>query len=300
MPNHLTITAYSTALFSTWIFVEEMRLLLDAGDGVSASLLTKSRKIDTVAITHPDRDHITGLFQLLQLNAHDGKPQIIYPKDSGSFPAMAEFCRKFDPHVSAATWTPVAPGQEIALKDSLKLRVVNSSHIDRPGQVKSVGYQVVSTARKLKPEYRGRPQNEMAELARTHGTEALTDPHEEIEIGYSGDTGVDSPERWRGCRVLIHEATFLQHTDAGQRGEHNQHSVLPDVLRMAVESNPGALILNHFSSRYKAQEIAASVGAGASAITPPFTIYVIPPGEVVRDVLSQAPVWPGGGGATGA
>lgn len=295
MPRPLTITAYSTALFSTWIFVEELRLLLDAGDGVSAGLLTKSRKIDTVAITHPDRDHITGLFQLLQLNAHDAKPQIIYPKDSGSFPAMAEFCRKFDPHVSAATWTPVAPGREIALKDSLTLRVVNSSHIDRPGQVKSVGYQVVSTARKLKAEYRGRPQNEMAELARTHGTEALTDPHDEIEIGYSGDTGVDSPERWRGCRVLVHEATFLQHTDAGQRGEHNQHSVLVDVPRMAVEANPGVLILNHFSSRYKLQEVNAAVLAETSALKPSFPIHIIPPGEIVRGVLTHERIWPGSG-----
>jgi ribonuclease Z len=295
MLNHLTITAYSTALFSTWIFVEEMRLLLDAGDGVSAGLLTKSRKIDTVAITHPDRDHITGLFQLLQLNAHDGKPKIIYPKDSGSFPAMAEFCRKFDPHVSAATWTPVAPAQEIALSDSRQLRVVESSHIDRPGQVKSVGYQVVRISRKLKAEYRGRAQREMAELARNLGADALTNPHEEIEIGYSGDTGVDSPERWRGCHVLIHEATFLQHTNAGERGEYNQHSVLADVLRMAVEANPGVLILNHFSSRYKLQEISTAVLAETSALKPSFPIHVVPPGEIVRNVLAQEPIWAGSG-----
>jgi ribonuclease BN (tRNA processing enzyme) len=65
---------------STWIFVEELRLLLDAGDGVSAALLQKSRKVDWVAVTHPDRDHIHGLFQLLQLNARDDKPQIHYPR----------------------------------------------------------------------------------------------------------------------------------------------------------------------------------------------------------------------------
>ncbi|WP_315814720.1 hypothetical protein [Paraflavitalea speifideaquila] len=39
-----TITGYSTALFSTWYFIEELGLLFDAGDGVSAGLLQKAGK----------------------------------------------------------------------------------------------------------------------------------------------------------------------------------------------------------------------------------------------------------------
>jgi len=293
MSKRLTITAYSTALFSTWFFIEELRLLLDAGDGVCAALLTKSRKIDTVAVTHADRDHITGLFQLLQLNARNSKPNVLYPKDSGSFPAMAEFCRIFDPHVDAPTWTPVAPGEVFHLKDSLTLRVVDSSHIDRPGQVKSLGYQVVSSVRKLKPEYHGRTQDQMKQLSLTVGTNALYDPREETLLGYSGDTGVGSPTLWRGCRVLIHESTFLRHEDIGDGGKRNQHSVLLDVLRMAVDANPGALVLSHFSSRYKSHHVSEAVFAEASALAPPFPVYVIPPGEIVRDVLSQTPLWAG-------
>jgi len=52
------ISAFSTALFSTWINVEELNLLIDAGDGVSMGLLQKSRKVKHVFITHPDRDHL--------------------------------------------------------------------------------------------------------------------------------------------------------------------------------------------------------------------------------------------------
>jgi ribonuclease Z len=196
---------------------------------------------------------------LLQLNARDGQPRVLYPKDSSSFSAMEDFCRKFDPHVGAATWSPVEPGDQVELSDSLRLRVVESSHIDRPGQVKSVGYQVVRSARKLKSEYRGRPSTEIAELSRTLGSDALTDLHDEVVIGYSGDTGVDGADQWRGCRLLIHESTFLRHEDAGERGERNLHSVLLDVLRMAAEASPGALILNHFSSRYKPAEVIAAV-----------------------------------------
>jgi len=68
--DKFTITGYSTALFSTWIFVEELGLLFDAGDGLMSGLLSKSRKIKHAFISHADRDHITGLLQFNQLGAH--------------------------------------------------------------------------------------------------------------------------------------------------------------------------------------------------------------------------------------
>lgn len=69
---NLTITAYSTALFSTWYFIEEWGVLFDAGDGMISALLQKSRKVDNVFISHADRDHLTGLLQFNQLNARPG------------------------------------------------------------------------------------------------------------------------------------------------------------------------------------------------------------------------------------
>ena len=44
--NKLTITGYSTALFSTWYYVDELSLLFDCGDGVTSGLLQKARKIN--------------------------------------------------------------------------------------------------------------------------------------------------------------------------------------------------------------------------------------------------------------
>ncbi len=60
---NLKITGYSTALFSTWFFVDELSLLFDAGDGVSSGLTQKAGKIKHVFISHADRDHLTGLLQ---------------------------------------------------------------------------------------------------------------------------------------------------------------------------------------------------------------------------------------------
>ena len=117
--TNLHLTAYSTALFSTWIFVEELGLLFDAGDGVSAGLLQKSRKIKQVFVSHADRDHVMGLFQLNQLNARDGLPIIYYPRDSGSFPAVENFTKLFDPHVKGTLWKGIAAGEEISIRKDL-------------------------------------------------------------------------------------------------------------------------------------------------------------------------------------
>jgi ribonuclease Z len=40
-------------------------LLFDCGDSAAAGLLPKGRKVKTVAVTHADRDHLSGLLQFL-------------------------------------------------------------------------------------------------------------------------------------------------------------------------------------------------------------------------------------------
>ncbi len=61
--QQLNISAYATALFGSWYFIENYNLLFDIGDGISTQLLQKSRKIKYIFISHADRDHLTGLLQ---------------------------------------------------------------------------------------------------------------------------------------------------------------------------------------------------------------------------------------------
>jgi ribonuclease Z len=301
MSHRLTITAFSTALYSTWIFVEDFRLLLDAGDGVCAGLLGKSRKIDWVAITHADRDHLTGLLQLQQLNAHDGKPQIFYPRDAAAFPAFGEFCRQFDPRSgSEITWSPIEPWQSYPLGDSLRIEALPNNHIQNSELVKSVSYRVLREKRKLKAEYAHFSQAEITALARAQGSDSLMEAHTEVLLSYAGDIGPTTPDQWLGSQILIHEATFLKEEDAGDRTQskqhprmprRNQHSVLPDVLQLAKDVQPEILILNHFSSRYSPEEVDAAVISEASRLGLTFPVYVIPPGRIVSDLLSYPPAW---------
>ncbi len=93
----LTIKGYSNALYATWWFLEEWGLLFDCGDGVSAGLGQKGRKVRTIALSHVDWDHSSDLLNFLQLNGRGQLPVIYYPADCGSVPALAEFSRRFDP-----------------------------------------------------------------------------------------------------------------------------------------------------------------------------------------------------------
>lgn len=108
MTTDLTITGYSTALFSTWYFVRDYGILFDCGDGASTALMQKSRRVKHVFVSHADRDHLAGLLQFNQLNGRDGLT-IYYPKDCGSFPAMADFTAKFDPHMAGTRWGAFGP-----------------------------------------------------------------------------------------------------------------------------------------------------------------------------------------------
>lgn len=137
-----TITASSTALFSTWFFVEELGVLFDAGDGVSASLGQKGRKIRHIFITHADRDHICGLLQLNQLNSRNGTPGIYYPKDCGSFPALRDFADKFDAQSGPANWVGLVPGETVTLGSGLSVEARASEHLKSTDQSKALDYTI--------------------------------------------------------------------------------------------------------------------------------------------------------------
>ena len=59
----IQLALHSSPRFSTWLWIADWKILIDAGDGASQQLGYKIRKIDTVAMTHAHRDHLGGLRQ---------------------------------------------------------------------------------------------------------------------------------------------------------------------------------------------------------------------------------------------
>jgi ribonuclease Z len=289
----LTITGYSTALFSTWYFIEELGLLFDAGDGLTASLMQKARKIDNVFISHADRDHLTGLLQFNQLNARDGYPRIYYPFNSGSFPAIAEFSGNFDPHVKGTSWRAIKDAEQVQIKDNLFVQAIRNNHVPTAPEIfKSFGYRVSETKQKLKPEFLQLSQEEIRQTINEIGKENLTDTISTTILTYSGDTPVDDYEKWNNTKILIHEATFLDKNEGdNENTKRNKHSFLPEVLEMVAELDIETLILGHFSSRYSNEAIDKAIQSECKRIGIKIPVYRVLPGQVHRNILNETPIW---------
>ncbi|NSL87740.1 RNAse Z [Chitinophaga sp. Mgbs1] len=290
--KQLTISGYSTALFSTWYFIEEAGVLFDAGDGVTAALLQKSRKVNHIFISHADRDHLTGLLQLNQLNARDGLPVICYPRDSKSFPALAEFISRFDAYANGSVWMPVSPGDEIRIHKDMLVIPLRNEHVRTEKHItRSLGYQLIETKRKLKPELAGLSNAEIARISLEHGKESTTTEVRTTILSYSGDTPVADPSTWDGSRTLIHEATFLGgEEDIPVHAHKNLHSRLEEVMEMVSGITIEQLILGHFSSRYDAAEIDRAILSLCDKYGIQIPVFRVLPGETVKDILRSSPV----------
>jgi ribonuclease Z len=291
----LTITGYSTALFATWYFIEELGLLFDAGDGVSSNLLQKARKIKHIFVSHPDRDHITGLLQIRQLNARKGGyPFVYYPKDSGSFPAMDNFMSKFDPHTEENIWTPLGQHQETFIKKDILVRSIRNEHIEAPLEIiKSLSFDVIEVKRKLKEVFIGCSKKELQAIRLEKGNDFITENRRQSILSYSGDTPVRDFDRWKDSKILIHESTFLDHSVKTNKGrKKNEHSVLEEVVEMVAASKVEQLILGHFSCRYSKEMIEYALKELAQKHTLNIPVFCVFPGETMRDILAQTPTHP--------
>jgi len=283
---HLNLTAASTALFSTWVFLENLGLLFDAGDGVSATLGQKGRKIRRVFLTHADRDHVCGLLQLHQLNAANGSPHIYYPKDCGSFPALRDFMKIFDPQSGPASWEGLKAGDRVEVEKGLCVIAGASAHVTSQSLTKALDFTLCSVRRVLRTEFLGLPGPEIASKRKELGDDAITEIRTEKLLGYSGDAPGLDPNHWLGVKVLIHECTFLEADTS--RGSHSN---LPQVIAGAAQLKPEALILLHFSARYTAEEIESAIRQQAEAHLPSFPIFAVYPSQVVADILGKTPSW---------
>lgn len=287
----LTITGYSTALFATWFFIDELALLFDVGDGVISGLQQKSRKVKNVFITHADRDHLAGLLAFNQLNARPGAPNIHYPRDCGSFRALEAFSKKFDPQVSGTIWKPIQEYDKISLRNDVFVQAFPNEHVQvgHP-DTKSLSYKVFETKRKLKPEFGSLSGHEIKKIIDEHGRDYTTDLIKTNVLSYSGDSPVNY-ELWDQSDILIHEATFLGGAEDDQIETHgNQHSKLEDVIRMVSEIKVNQLVLSHFSSRYSHKQIDERIRTLCKQYKVTIPVYRVLTGAIHRDLLSETPL----------
>lgn len=286
----LNITGYSTALFSTWYLIDELGILFDAGDGLVSGLHQKMGKIKHAFISHADRDHLSALHRLNPLN---DKVQIYYPKDAGSFPALEEFSKKFDPDKVRKDWQPVIDGESIYLRNDLKVEAIRNEHIAaKIGVHKSLSYKVLNCKKKLKLEYQNLSQEEIKAVIEQNGKDGLLEEITTPLITYSGDTPVDDYARFDNSNILIHEATFIDSQgDRLQVNARNKHSSLEEVLEMVANIKVEKLILGHFSLRYSQELIDAEIVRLCKHYGIKIPVHRMKTGKIQKNVLGNQPIF---------
>lgn len=285
----LTLHGYSTALFSTWYFIEELGVLFDAGDGLTAHLLGKSGKIKHAFISHADRDHITGLLQYNQLFAHL-TPQIYYPKDAGSFKYLQTFFKSFDPHQKEAVWNDLEDKDEIKVKQNIKVKVFENKHIHVNGKLKSLSYGIYEEKYKLKSDFLKLSAHEIKQLKHEKGEDYIREKVRKNILTYSGDTPIYNPSVYDNCGVLIHEATFLKQEETNNKANKNKHSALEGVMKMVSDIKIETLVLGHFFTRYNQYAIDTEIKRLIRVYNIKIPVYRVHVGKAAYDVLNGSPL----------
>jgi len=294
---------HSKALYSTWIFYKPDHLLIDCGEGAATSLGNGGFAIERVLLTHGHIDHISGLPSLLWSRAagmgDTEKPlEIYYPRDDMFVADMQLYLERTATRLPfALRWIPLDAGDTFALTANHQptgsatgqpkqsgarggRRVVTFPTRHIRGRL-TLGYKVVETRRRLKPEYAGLTQEEISTRARTEGrqsVQSLTEEYEATLVAFSGDTLPVESQVVQGAELLLHEATIV---DAGER-KHQWHATLDEAVAVASTVRPKALVLYHISGRYRTVDIADATCQSAVRHKIDFPIWCL-----YRDRLMQ-------------
>lgn len=325
MKTHLAI--HSSPRFSTWIWLADWRLLVDAGDGATQHLGYKIRKVDTVALTHAHRDHIGGLLQVINQRGEAGSFALVHPCGSNSFSQLENFSNKFNPGSSwRAVWHALEEGDEIPAgaegSGERILKAFRTRHYldDAPQNApRSLGYHLLQRKLKVKPALRALPQAELDELRARVGREGITELVDEKFITIGGDGAALRVEDAAGAKLLLHEATFLcaadrdadiddfyahddENSSASTRAAKPRksaplhghvHSTVEEAMIVARAAEVENLVLYHVSTRYTDAQIRDAVREIATALQLKARVWVAMPRRVHWDLLAEKPLWEG-------
>jgi ribonuclease Z len=214
----------------------------------------------TVLFTHAHMDHLGGVAYHTATRALRKQPPPVYlvPRHcAADLERLFEVWRALDRSDMPHSSVPLGPGEEHVLPNQLIARPFASPH-SAPCQ----GYGLWSKKEKLKPEFHGVEGRELARL-RKAGT-VLGDIVESPELVFTGDTRIEVVEEQevvRRARVLVMECTFVDGRVSVAEARAKGHVHLDEIAPRAELFQNEAILLTHFSARYRASEIRAALDA---------------------------------------
>ena len=244
----LEIEGVSIAGHESFYKVPAFHCLLDFGRAPENAV-----SYATVCLTHGHLDHAAGLAHHASRRKLAGLPpaRVVAPEEAiPDLEVWIAASERLERVRYGVGLVPARPGERIALRKDLELRVLPGRH-----RVPSVGFLFSEVKHKLRDEFAGRAGHEIARL-REEGVEVTR--REEIPLlAYPGDCGVEifdaAPEIFQ-ARVLLIECSFLRLDDV-DRARAYSHLHLRDFLDRDGLFRNEAIVLTHFSQRYSNLEI---------------------------------------------
>ncbi len=276
---------YSTGLYSTWIYYPACGTLFDCGEGAATALGKRIFGVDRICLTHGHTDHIAGLPTFINArNRSVGDPYrpltIFYPRDDRHIRAMQEFIQKTQGNRLRypLTWEPIEEGASIPLSDGGP-QALESFRTHHNARLLSLGYRLAEQRKRLREEYRGRP--DIGAILRGTPSEEKARYEESYSARlwtYTGDMKKCDPEDIRGSEILLTDATFLDARDRADEEERHTHMTLEEAVKLAAEAGVAHLYAIHLSERYHRDRIAEAVEAFRSRY-PAMKITAVYPGK---------------------
>ncbi|MCX6545471.1 MAG: MBL fold metallo-hydrolase [Acidobacteria bacterium] len=248
-----TISGFSRAMYSNWLWHRPLQLLIDAGEGLQLALGQRVWAPDIVAITHGHADHLLGLpgfiaSRRFSKGAQDKPLTILYPEGSAAVETIHDLAGRLWPHEQfPVTWIGMKAGDEHRCGRTLVLQSFASRH----GMSElTLGYRVLDLRRHLRAEFAGLPESDVRERVRTMGREAVMEEYRHVVFAHTGDSMPIPADLVAKADLLVHDATFLD----GDDRKWDIHATVGEALAVGRAAGVGCLLLYHLSIRYERNE----------------------------------------------